>query len=200
MRRGWLLIMLLGLVAVATVFPVSGASFTSSSSSHVRVSTDSIGNWLHLYSQGTDPDGLTGYYPHEPSGFPAATGADLSLAVDLGTYATGEKITCERVFTIEAADSFPAGGTITVAATPVADPVTGMQPITAVGFAKVGNSNGTPNPVDLTPGAKRQVNMRLRLKVGNMVYRPRILITVTYPGMSASYYQYSVPVTVAAGF
>lgn len=200
MRRRWLLIVLLGLVAVATVFPVSGASFTSSSSSHVRVSTDSVGNWLHLFSQGTDPDGLMGYYPHEQSGFPAATGADFSLAVDLGTYATGQQIACARVFTIKAADSLPGGGPITVTASPMADPVTGMQPITAVGFAKVGNSNGTPNPVDLSPGEKRQVNMRLRLRVANMVYQPRILITVTYPGMSASYYQYSVPVTVRAGF
>ena len=200
MRHRLLLVAILGLIALATVLPASGASFTSSSTSNVRVGTDSVGNWLHLYSQSTDPAGLTGYWPRAGSTSPAAVGIDATLSVDLGQYASGgSQVQCSRVFTIQTPSPFPTGTTITVTATLVSDPTTGTQPITALGIRTVGQNNTTPSSVTLGLGVKRQVNLRITLPVAKGVYRPKILITVTYTGMTAAYYQYTVPVQVTVG-
>jgi hypothetical protein len=200
MRHRLLLFAILGLIAVATLLPSSEASFTSSSTSNVRVGTDSVGNWLHLYSQSTDPAGLTGYWLRAGSTSPAAVGIDATLSVDLGQYASGgSQVQCSRVFTIQSASSFPTGTTITVTATLLPDPTTGTQPITAVGLRTVGQNNTTPSSVTLGTGVKRQANLRITLPVAKGVYRPKVVITVTYTGMTTAYYQYTVPVQVTVG-
>ena len=39
-------------------------------------------------------------------------------------------------------------------------------------------------------------DMRVRPAAAGVTYHPTILITVTYTGMTATYYRYAVPVTV----
>ncbi len=200
MRHRLLLVAILGIIAVATVLPTSGASFTSSSASNVRVGTDSMGSWLHLYSQSTDPAGLTGYWLRAASTSPAAVGMDATLSVDLGRYASGgSQVQCSRVFSVQAASSFPTGTSITVTATRVPDSTTGIQPITAVGLRKVGQNNTSPSSATLVVGEKLQANLRITLPLAQGVYRPKVLITVTYTGMTAAYYQYTVPVQLTVG-
>jgi hypothetical protein len=169
----------------------------SNSSSSVSVTTATAASWLHLYSQSTDPNGLTAYYVKSGGTTPAATGSDFTLAVDLGSFTKNTTATCNRVLTIIAMSPLPTGTSATVTASLVADSTSGLQPITAVGFAAVG-STGRTNPVSVTAGLKRQLNLTLRLpNVAATTYRPHILITVTYTGYTGSYYRYDIPVTVA---
>ena len=68
-------------------------------------------NYLRLYSQSTDPAGLTGYAIKkqlEPA-VPAATGANVTLAVALGGYKNQNTTTITRVFTLQALSPLPAG-------------------------------------------------------------------------------------------
>jgi hypothetical protein len=176
----------------------SGASFNSPSSSSIRVGVDKVQNWLHMYSQSTDPDLLTGYYQRS-SGVPAATGIDETLAVNLGTRTRGTNTVCSRVFTIKTPASFPTGTSCTVTATLVADPTTGTQPINLFGFANVGTTGTYTNPVTLTAGQKKQVNLRVNPAAAGVTYYPKALITVTYTGMTATFYQYSVTLQVTGG-
>ena len=65
----------------------SDARFNSVSANKANtVAADSPDNYLRLYSQSTDPAGLTGYAVKRLStpAVPAATGADATLAVSLG--------------------------------------------------------------------------------------------------------------------
>jgi hypothetical protein len=40
------------------------------------------------------------------------------------------------------------------------------------------------------------MNLKVRPAAAGVTYHPTVLITVTYSGMTATYYQYAVPVTV----
>jgi hypothetical protein len=191
---------LAALVIVAASFSpaTSGASFTNASTSTITAGTAGAQTLLHLYSQSSDPDGQTGYYVQPGTSTLAATGTDATLAVNLGKQGN-VATTCNRVFSIKAASSFPAGITsITVTASLVADSTTGLQPITAIGFYTWGGT-GRTNPVTLTAGLKRQCNLVVNAaKPSNTVYRPTVLITVTYTGFTGTYFRYSVPFTVTA--
>jgi hypothetical protein len=116
------------LLGGASFVQFSGASFSSAGSANVAVTTDRVQNWLHLYSQSTDPDGLTGYSTQSPGTNPAATGMDETVAVNLGTTPAGTT-TCSRVLTIKTPTSFPTGTSATITVTMVADPATGSQPM-----------------------------------------------------------------------
>jgi hypothetical protein len=194
-----LLLAVTAALAGGALVPVSGASFNSSSSSTVNVTTDRIQNWLHLYSQSTDPDGLTGYCTQAPGTSLAATGVDSTLAVNLGNRTKGSTTTCSLVFTIKTPSAYPTGTSATVTASLLADPGTGTQPITTIGFGTVGQSGTFTNPVSLGVGQKRQLNLKVNPATKGVVYHPTILITVTYSGLTATYYRYSVPVTVTGG-
>lgn len=198
MRRAVLTFAAVLLALIAWFPPSSGASFVSTSDSTISVvAAASITDWLHLYSQSTDPDGLSGYYLQPGTTVPAAVGKDASLAVDLGSYARRSTSACNRVFTVATPAALPVGSSIVVTASLVADPVTSKQPISAVGFAQIGATD-TNNPLTLSAGQKRQLNLKLTMpNQKGRTYHPRILITVTYTGYTGTYYQYSVPVTVA---
>ena len=191
------LIVLLAVIAVfasgALVQP-SGASFTSGGGSTLNVTADRIQNWIHLYSQSTDPDSLTGYWTQAPGSNSAAIGLDSTLAVNLGTVGNGPTH-CRQVFTLKTPSAFPTGASATVTASLLADPVTGSQPLTNVGFSDVGSS-GYTNPTTLGVGNKIQLNLKVSAHPAGVTYRPTILIRITYGGLTAAYYQYSVPVTV----
>lgn len=197
MRRLLVLLAVTAVVAGGALIHVSSAQFNSSSTSTISVATDRVQNWLHLYSQSTDPDGLTGYCTQAPGTSPAATGVDGTLAVNLGYRAKGKDTTCSRVLTIKTPSAFPTGTSVTITASLVADPTTGTQPITTVGFAAVGTGGTFTNPLSsLGVGQKRQLNLKVRPAAAGVTYHPSILITVTYTGLTATYYEYSIPVTV----
>jgi hypothetical protein len=98
-----------------------------------------------------------------------------------------------RVVTIQAVTPFPVAGVTQISAQAylVADPVTGGQPINAIGFASVGSTQRT-NPITLTPGQKRQMNLRVRMRnlTWGTLYQPRVQIVVTYTGFTTVYYRY----------
>lgn len=204
--RGRLLIVLvvIAVASTASVAGVSTAMFTATSDSTVSASADGAQNWVHLYSQSTDPDGLTGYFVGVGTTTPAATGMDASLAVDLGTLPRppGKPVTCLRVFTVKTPAAFPAPGvasvTVTLAWQP--DPATGTPSLTGYGFAPIGGG-GMANPVTLGTGQKQQLNLDIKMsgvKKGETVH-PSMLVTVTYTGLAVTYYQYTVPFTVTGG-
>jgi hypothetical protein len=198
-RRGFLIVLAVFVVACAVVgvlISTSGAAFTSSNSSKIQATSADVAGLLHLYSQSTDPDGLTGYYTKLWVGGLAATGVDHSLTVDLGPSLSTDE---NRVFTIKAPATLPTGVTsITVRATLAADSG-GTQPIAAIGFAAVGNTART-NPVTLTAGQKMQCNMHTDVGLFGGSYHPTVILTVTYTGFTGSFYQYRVPVAVRGLF
>lgn len=186
------------ILGAALGISASGAALTSANASTISAATTSASTLLHLYSQSSDPDSLTGYYIQPGTSTLAASGADFTLAVNLGKQpATSTART--RIFTIKAPSSFPSGITsITVTASLVADAGTGLQPITAIGFATVGGT-GRTNPVTLTAGVKRQCNLTVAAaKPTGTIYHPTVVIKVTYTGYTGSFFQYSVPFSVTA--
>lgn len=197
-RRCWLPAAVL---VVTTVFAVSAAevtdaAFTSRSASHLTVTADRVQNWLHLYSQSTDPDGLGGYATRVPSGEPAATGLDETLVVDLGTTKPGNT-TWNRVFTVATPGTLPVGGQVTVTVDVLPDPATGQQPVRDIGFAPIGTGGSFTNPINMSTQNKVQLNLKVQPRDRGVVYQVTIRLTLTYPGFNGSYYQYFVPLAIA---
>jgi len=186
----------------------SDARFNSVSTNAARsVTADSPANYLQLYSQPTDPAGLTGYATKKSSNplVPAATGANLSLAVALGGYKNQNTTTITRVLTLQALNPLPDGASpLTVTAALTADANTGKQPVTAVAFSNLDDSGAGPTAT-LTAGAKRQVNLTIRTQPNsvfqgnNTLHTPTVTLRVAYPGYSGSFLSYDVPVSVWDG-
>jgi hypothetical protein len=196
-RKALVAASLLGLVVGLLLVPASGAVFTSSCDSLVGATADCVQNWLHLYSQATDPNGLTGYYLENGTTNPAATGADNTLSVRLGTVSVTTTVTANRVLTLATVSVLPIGSSVTVTATLQSDPNSGIQPITAFGFAPIGNT-GTSSSVTLSAGAKYQANLKFRvsgMSRGQTCY-PKVVITLKYSGLTATFYQYVVTLSV----
>jgi hypothetical protein len=169
----------------------SGANFTDSrTNAGNSVTADTVTRFLSLWSQGTDPAGLTGYAMKNLASppVPAATGANTGLSLDLGGWKNGG--TMNRVFTIQAPASLPASS-ITVTAIV---PATPLQPVSTATIANVGSTGGTTS-VTLTAGAKRQVNFTIvKLPGNNVLYTAIVQLKVTFPGYTGDFYTYSVPV------
>jgi hypothetical protein len=196
-----LAVVALGVVGVSYSF----ASFTTTSTSDISATGAHVHDWLHLYSQSTDPAGLTGYATQRVRtgvGPLCATGFDETLALTMGGIRSrNTTYSFARVFTIQTPATFPDGSItrVTVTATYDPDPSTGLQPIRDVRFAAVGNNNGRAS-VNLNRNVKDQANVRLRARGGgwtlNGTYYPTVHITVTYTGSPASYYVYDIPLAV----
>jgi hypothetical protein len=183
----------------------SDAAFNSVSTNKGRsVAADSPANYLRLYSQSTDPAGLTGYATKRNSNpaVPAATGADLGLGVALGGVKNVNGLAITRVFTLQARSPLPAGASpLTVTASIAPDPLTGRQPLSLVSFS---NLNGTSPSVTttLTAGVKKQVNMTVVTRSfpgNNRLYTATLTLRVTHPGYSGTFLSYVIPVTVWDG-
>jgi hypothetical protein len=197
--RRILLTALLGLATLAvavvgTATDVSQASFTTSSQSTVTARAESISAWIRLWSQSTDPSGLTGYATRRVQSGVAplcATGADEALTCTMGGIRTNTTYTFNRTFTLEGVIPFPDPSitTVTIQYTLIADGSTGLQPISGVTFTSVNGST-----------RKFGVNVTLRTTgsgwVTNRTYTPKIRLTMTYTGSPASYFVYEVPVSV----
>ena len=186
----------------------SDARFNSVSANTANsVTADSPDNYLALYSQPTDPAGLTGYATKKNSSplVPAATGSSTTLAVALGGYKNQATTTITRVITLQALNPLPAGAsplTITVAL--AADPVTGRQPLTGASFSALDGSGAGPTAT-LTAGAKRQLNLTIRTQPNslfpgnNVLHTPTVTLQVTYPGYTGTFLSFVVPVSVWDG-
>jgi hypothetical protein len=186
----------------------SDARFNSVSANTANsVTADSPANYLRLYSQSTDPAGLTGYAIKRLSNpsVPAATGADLSLAAALGGYKNQNTTTITRVLTLQALNPLPAGASpLTVTAALAADPNTGRQPLTGASFSALDGSGAAPTAT-LTAGAKRQLNLTVRTQPNstfpgnNVLHTPTVTLQVTYPGYTGTFLSFVVPVSVWDG-
>jgi hypothetical protein len=194
-------------LAATLALPVmsSGASFNSLSANPGNtVTADSGDNYVHAYSQGTDPAGLLGFaikrltVPPQP----AATGVDASLAVSLGGLKNANAIPFLRVITLEARNPLPAGASpITVTATLAADPTTGRQPISGVTFSNLDGS-GSAATATLAAGDEKQLNLTVNTQAfpgNNVLYRPTITLTYTFPGYTDTFLNVVIPVTVWDG-
>jgi hypothetical protein len=184
-------------VLVAAAVPSSGASFTGRQSSiGSTVRADSPANYLHLYSQSTDPAGLTGYADKRLSSpaVKAATGSDLTLKLALGNYRNGG--TMNRAFTIQAAGTLPASP-LTVALS-VSVPSAGWSGTPAT-IANVGSTGGSATAT-LTANTKRQVNITIpALPRQGVLYTGTLTVKVTYPGYTGTFLTYTVPISVYDG-
>ena len=186
----------------------SDARLSSHSANEANtVMADGPANYLRLYSQGSDPAGLTGYAVKRLSnpGAAAATGADGTLAVALGGFKNQGATTISRVLTLQALSPLPSGvSSLTVTADLAADPVTGKQPITVVSFSNVDGSGAAPTAT-LAAGAKRQVNLTVRTQPNsvfpgnNVLHTATLTLTVRYAGYTGSFLSYAFPVSVWDG-
>ena len=206
MSRRLLVLLVLAVVAAGVAgFGFSHANYTTSSQTDVTASADHVHNWLDLYSQSTDPAGLLAYATHRVQtgvGPLVATGADETLSLTMGGIrGNNTSYTFNRSFTIQTPAAFPVATVTqaTITATYVADSATGKQPLRDVRFNVVGSTRGS-NPVTLARNTKYQANVRMRATgtgwVVGRVYRPHIIITVTYTGGPTGYYVYDIPLAV----
>ncbi|HET8952266.1 MAG TPA: hypothetical protein VFN44_17220 [Solirubrobacteraceae bacterium] len=186
----------------------SDARFNSVSTNRANVvAADSPSNYLRLFSQSTDPAGLTGYGTKRLSSpvVPAATGVDATVQAALGGYKNQGATTVTRVLTLQALNPLPAGASpLTVTVALAADPVTARQPLTGATFSALDGSGAGPTAT-LTAGAKRQLNLTVRTQPNNVfpgnnvLHTPTVTLRVTYPGYSGSFLSYIVPVSVWDG-
>jgi len=186
----------------------SDARFNSVSTNQANsVVADSPANYLRLYSQSTDPAGLTGYAVKRLSSpaVPAATGASETLRVALGGLKNQGATSISRALTLQALSPLPAGvSPLTVTASLAADPISGKQPITAVSFSNTDGSGAGPTAT-LAAGAKRQVDITVKTQPNsvfpgnNVLHTATLTLTVTYPGYSGGFLNFAVPVSVWDG-
>lgn len=193
--------------AVTLALPTvrSDASFNSRSANKgSAVVADDATNYLRLYSQSTDPSGLRGYalkrgaIPIRP----AATGADDTLAVELGGLKNLNLFQFDRVLTLQARNPLPAGASpVTVTASLTADPISGRQPLGQITFADTNGTSAGPTAT-LTAGAKNELDLRVTTRGmpgNNVMLRPTLTLTVTYPGFTKPFLSYPIPVAVWDG-
>jgi hypothetical protein len=183
--------MLLLVAGIARPTDPSGADFLAVKTNPGNsVTADTVSRYISLWSQGSDPNGLTGYAIKNLSSPPvvAATGSGDTLSLDLGGWKTGG--TMNRVFTLGVKTTIPwSSVTITAIVPP-----TPLQPVSAANIAAVGSTGGATS-VTLAPGDKRQVNLTIKKLPGNNVlYTAAVQLKVTYPGYTGDFFTYSVPV------
>ena len=202
------LLILLAVVAVALATAAVGlslASFTFTSETRIGASASRTSDWVHLYSEGTDPNQAT-IYTHKRtinggSGTVAATGQDTTLQVDLGGFPDKNNWTYPfvTVFSVVTPAQFPdpAVTQVTVSATLVAD--VNDQPLTLPGFTAFGPTGDGPTSVALGPGQKYQFNVTVKTRkkfTQGETYLPHVLVDVTWSGVPAGYFRYDIPVSV----
>jgi len=199
--------LLVAVVALGASVPSSGAGFVAASSNPGNTLTgDSPGRYLHGYSQATDPTGLTPYAAVSGSPLvPAATGADSTLSVNLGSYKNVTTATITRVLVVAAPNPLPSGITaVTVRIALAADPTSGLQPITATTFAAA-NGTGTcsGSTVTLAAGQRCQLNLTITTRVNqgftnNSSYTPVLYLIANFTGYTgSSFLDYPVPVAIS---
>jgi hypothetical protein len=163
-------------------------------------------DYLHAYSQETDPDGLLGYQVRAGSvpTTPAAVRLDDTMSINLGGVTSTTATWMNRVLTVKTPATFPAGvSQVTVIAYAMADPANpGRQPLTQVAITAVGTNGTGPNSVTMGPGQKRQINVSVRMNAAwpaGVQIRPALVVGVKNASLAYPYYGYTVPVKVYYG-
>jgi hypothetical protein len=181
----------------------SDASFSARTINTATVKADSPLNYLRIYSQSTDPDGLTGYAKRQgTSSTPAATGSNASLTAHLGGYNNTSTGSAARVLTLDAPDTLPSGvAGIVVYATFGTDAATGSTPIRSPAFRTPGSSQSTSGYTILTPGVKRQLDLAVNTSglSGNKTYTQTLTLKIQYLGYSGDFLTYELPIKVYDG-
>jgi hypothetical protein len=195
MRRAAAAAGALALIAVAfSRVAGTGATFTAGPSANSQPATaDNAPNWVHLYSQSTDPDGLTGYVAGDSG--PAATGQDRTLSVDLGNIGLLQGAH-NRAFTAKAVATLPESAAAVTATISVTDNASGY--ISSAALNVVGSSGGTASR-SLAAGGKVQANVTtpaLSIGLGSHTYSGSLRITLAPPGDSTGFLRYDIPVSL----
>jgi len=213
MKRRALVLTVLALVALAAVAATiivdlrpSQASFTTTSASAAIATADTNSSWVHVYSQATDPDGLTGYatrYNTTPT-TRCASGQDEGISISMGTFPawTSGTYTFNRVITLKTPAAFPDASitSVSVAVARVADSGTGRQPLSSATLNTVGSAGGTTS-VSLGLNQKVQLNVTVATTwwwywIYGGTYTPHVTLTLSYAGAPTGYYVYDYPVAV----
>ena len=162
--------------------------------------------YLGVFSQSTDPEALTGYALRAGSAppQPAATGAGSVTRVHLGGHTSTTATWVNRVITVEAPATLPAGvSQVRVSVARLTDPAnTTRQPLVTAVLNTVGTDRGSATSVVLGPGEKRQLNVRVRMNTAwpqGVTYRPSLLVQVRDAATTGPSYAYVVPVSVYYG-
>lgn len=181
----------------------STAAFTTTSASSLEATADHVHRWVNLYSSGTDPANEGGYADQVDDPSPAATLQDEDLVVDFqipggGNY-THTRV-C-KVMTALGAFPDPSTATVTVTVTITPDPATGLQPISKYGIDVWGAAPAyTRTITGWGAGVRRQLNLQTKFPgkkyTPGTLYEPRVVLTVTFTGFTAIYYQYSIPIRI----
>jgi len=199
---------LASLVVVVGGTRTSTAAFTTTSQSTLQASALHVHDWLNLYSRDTDPQHDAGYATQVGSTLPAATGQDEGIAVDFVIGGSG-KYTHSRVLKAMTVAAFPdltpdpsvTAVTVTVSLTP--DPTTGLQPISKYGVDVWGAApTYTKTIAGWGAGVRRQLNLQTKFpgkKFDPGLYEPSVVLTVTYTGLTTTFFQYTIPVRIQYG-
>lgn len=205
MRTRLLMLATLALISVAcATVAFSGAVFNYSAHDDVSATSDRVSNWLHLYSQTSpDPDGDTGYATQDGNPALAASGTDEGITVSLQITNSGTH-THNRVLKVRTPQIFPsvtpAVSAVTVTVSVTDDPITHQQPISKYGVDAWGASPTYTKTINnWARNTKRQLNLETKFpgkKFSPGVYTPSVVLTMTYTGLTITYYQYTIPITI----
>jgi hypothetical protein len=202
------LLVLAALALACAAVPASSARMSHRTQNPSAVTADSAAAYFHVYSQSTDPGGVTGYatrrFSTPPA--PAATGADDAIAVHMGGWRNQNTTYVDRVVTIKAPASFPAGVTqLTLRGVRAPDPATGEQPITAGRFQRM-NDTGGGATITLSPGEQVELDLEVTMRPPDfpnsgtgLTYVPTVTVWATWTGYSDDFYAYVIPVRVYNG-
>jgi hypothetical protein len=190
------------LVAALSAVSFSRAFFQDTEETPQAISAAAPSAWLHLYSQSTDPDDLTGYAPGAPeAGEPAAAGQDEDLTVELGSEDETDSLPeFDRAFVVETVEDFPAASSGDVELSmAVETPGSGgpSQPIQAR-FAHLDGMQDRA-PVVLGPGERRQVDLDVSTAGLDNNERFESVLVLTLEFGDGSQLVYRNPVTICEG-
>ncbi len=176
----------------------------------MTASVDTVSNWLHVYSEGKDPQGDTGYARRREvggaEGPPAATGADGSLVVDLGDFPDKNKrYDFVRVFSLRTPDSFPDAtiSQIRVTVSVLPDPETGDNILQGAELTPFGSTAGAVQTATLGPGIKYQFNVTVRQRKKftlGQTYFPLVRLSLNVGGVADAFaWEFPLEVEDAGG-
>ena len=204
------LLVLAALALLGLTVPASDARFNKVTTNTSTIAADSAGAYFHVYSQSTDPGGVTGYATRRLSSplVPAATGADDAIAVHMGGWRNQNATYVDRVVTIKAPATFPAGVTqLTLHGARNPDPTTGEQPLTAGRFQRM-NDTGGGATITLSPGEQVELDLEVTMRPpdfpnggagSGLTYTPTVTVWATWTGYTDDFYAYVIPVRVYNG-
>lgn len=203
-------LLVVALAGFAAHTRASGATFTTSSQSDVTASVDTVSNWLHIYSQSTDPAHMSGYALRREidgaDGPLAASGVDDALVVDLGDFPDKNRsFDFVRVFSLQTPGSFPDASIsqIKVTVSVLPDPATGDAMLQGAELSPFGRTTGAVQTATLGPGVKYQFNVTVRTRKKfalGQTYFPLVRLSLSVGGVADSFvWEFPLEVKDAGG-